>query len=100
MRLPRNAASTTTPMATLTIRNLEESTKNQLRLQAAHHGRSMEEEVRAILRQAVKGSPVPPPVEGVGSRIHAHFARLDGVELTLPERGDRPEAPDLGALAR
>jgi plasmid stability protein len=42
-------------MATLTIRNLEDSTKSQLRLQAARHGRSMEEEARVILRQAVRG---------------------------------------------
>lgn len=35
-------------MATLTITNLEESTKDKLRLQAARHGRSMAEEARMI----------------------------------------------------
>ena len=41
-------------MATLTIRNLDESTKAQLRIQAARHGRSMEEEARTILRSAIE----------------------------------------------
>jgi plasmid stability protein len=85
-------------MASLTIRNLEDSTKAQLRLQAARHGRSMEEEVRSILRQAVTGSPPQPSREGVGSRIQAHFARLGGMELELPKRTDQPEAPDLAEV--
>ena len=41
-------------MATLTIRNLDEHTKAQLRVQAARHGRSMEEEARTILRAAIE----------------------------------------------
>lgn len=43
-------------MVTLTIRNLDESTKAQLRIQAARHGRSMEEEARTILRDAIQSS--------------------------------------------
>ena len=89
-----------TPMATLTIRNLDDSTKAQLRLQAARHGRSMEEEARAILRQAVAGAPPQPATQGVGRRIHDHFARLGGLELDLPVRSDQPDAPDLSELAR
>ena len=89
-----------TPMATLTIRNLDDSTKAQLRLQAARHGRSMEEEARAILRQAVAGAPPPPATQGVGRRIHAHFARLGGLELDLPVRTDQPDAPDFGEGGR
>lgn len=38
-------------MATLTIRNLDEAIKTQLRIRAAEHGQSMEEEVRCILRR-------------------------------------------------
>lgn len=87
-------------MASLTIRNLDDEIKAQLRLQAARHGRSMEEEARAILRQSVSGSPSQPPREGVGSRIHSHFARLGGVELELPERTDPAEAPDLAEVNR
>ena len=40
-------------MASLTIRNLEDDLKLRLRIRAAQHGRSMEEEVRDILRQVV-----------------------------------------------
>jgi plasmid stability protein len=86
-------------MATLTIRNLEDSTKAQLRLQAARHGRSMEEEARVILRQAVTGAQSAEVREGVGSRIHAHFARLGGVELELPDRTGLPQAPNFGETA-
>ncbi len=82
-------------MATLTIRNLEDSTKSQLRLQAARHGRSMEEEARVILRQAVTGAQSEENREGVGRRIHAHFARLGGVELELPDRTGHPQAADF-----
>ena len=39
-------------MASITIRNLDESVKARLRIRAAQHGRSMEEEARHILRDA------------------------------------------------
>jgi plasmid stability protein len=87
-------------MATLTIRNLDDSTKAQLRLQAARHGRSMEEEARAILRQAVAGAPPQPAMAGVGHRIQARLARLGGVELELPDRAGLPQPPDFSELAR
>lgn len=79
-------------MASLTIRNLDDETKAQLRLQAARHGRSMEEEARTILRQAVTAAPAGAEGGGLGSRIHAHFAALGGVELDLPARGSMAEA--------
>ena len=41
-------------MATMTIRNLDDSLKTRLRIRAAEHGRSMEEEVRCILRDALE----------------------------------------------
>ena len=41
-------------MASITIRRLEESLKARLRVRAAHHGRSMEEEAREILRNDLK----------------------------------------------
>src|SRR5262249_37479597 len=49
------------PMASITIRQLDESLKQQLRLRAASHGRSMEDEVRTILRAAAVGSAEAPP---------------------------------------
>ena len=42
-------------MASITIRNLEDGLKTRLRIRAAEHGRSMEEEVRCILRDAIEG---------------------------------------------
>jgi phosphopantothenoylcysteine decarboxylase/phosphopantothenate--cysteine ligase len=48
-------------MASITIRQLDESLKQQLRLRAATHGRSMEDEVRTILRAAATGAAEVPP---------------------------------------
>ncbi|WP_255001025.1 FitA-like ribbon-helix-helix domain-containing protein [Cyanobium sp. Alchichica 3B3-8F6] len=87
-------------VATLTIRNLDEVTKAQLRLQAARHGRSMEEEVRTILREVLfrgPSKPSGPSRQGLGQRIHAHFDALGGVELELPDRSSQPQPADLGA---
>jgi plasmid stability protein len=81
-------------MASLTIRNLDERTKAQLRLQAARHGRSMEEEARTILRDAVEARQPVAAGQGLGQRIQAHFTALGGVELELPERVS-PPAPAL-----
>jgi antitoxin FitA len=68
-------------MSTLTIRNVEPAIKDKLRMAAAAHGRSMEEEVRTILRN-VLAQPTAPG--GLGSRINARFAAIGGVELDLP----------------
>src|SRR4029078_13662915 len=50
-------------MASLTVRQLDEKLKKQLRLRAAKHGRSVEDEVRTILRSAAedKDTSVPAP---------------------------------------
>lgn len=74
-------------MSTLTVRNIEPVIKDKLRLMAAAHGHSMEEEVRSILRQAMTQVAKP---SGLGSRIHARFAALGGVDLPLPERSELP----------
>ncbi len=79
-------------MATLTIRNLEDDLKARLRIEAAQHGHSMEEEVRTILRRALGQ---PPAARGLGTRIHQRFADLGGVDLDLPARTDTPRAADL-----
>ncbi len=76
-------------MATLTIRGLDDGTRAQLRLRAARNGRSMEEEVRVILRASVSEHQLP---DGLGTRIHARFAALGGVELEPPARDDKPRA--------
>ncbi len=79
-------------MATLTIRDLDDDVRDQLRMRAAQHGRSMEAEVRAILREATTAGPA---AGRLGSRVHKRFAALAGVELDLPERSDAPRAADL-----
>ncbi len=69
-------------MASLTIRNLEESLKSRLRVQAATHGRSMEEEARVLLRAAI--SAENREARGLGSAIHALFRPLGGFEVVGP----------------
>ena len=65
-------------MASLTIRNIDDALKASLRLSAARHGRSMEEEARQLLRQSLlrEKSSV-----GLGSRIAQRFAAAGGVDL-------------------
>ena len=78
-------------MATLTIRNIDDGLKTRLRVQAARHGRSMEEEVRQILRECLAPEAEQ---QGLGSLLHRRFAEVGGVELELPER--RPaRSPDF-----
>jgi antitoxin FitA len=59
-------------MAQPLVRNLDDDVKARLRVLASEHGRSMEEEVGAILRAAVKAEP---PKQGLGTRMAAHFAK-------------------------
>ncbi|MGO9780527.1 MAG: FitA-like ribbon-helix-helix domain-containing protein [Streptosporangiaceae bacterium] len=81
-------------MATLTIRGLDEETHARLRIRAAQHGRSMEAEVRAILKERLTS---PTPDFGLGSRIHARFATLGGADLELPAREEQPRAAAFDA---
>ncbi len=78
-------------MATLTIRDVEEDIRTRLRLRAAHHGRSMEAEVREILRDAL----AKPEDDRLGTRVRQRFATLGGVELSMPARVEQPRAADL-----
>ena len=77
-------------MATLTIRDLDDELRARLRVRAARHGRSMEAEVRAILRDALVR---PPVVERLGSRVHQRFAPVGGAGLELSSRRDSPREP-------
>ncbi|TVQ94207.1 MAG: plasmid stabilization protein [Deltaproteobacteria bacterium] len=70
-------------MASITIRNLEDSLKERLRVRAATHGRSMEAEARDILRLALTDEQ---PHSDLFSAIRDRFAPLGGVDLELPER--------------
>lgn len=76
-------------MGQLIVRNIENAVKARLRRRARRHGRSMEEEVRDILRGAVNADELP--AGGLGSEISSLFsgagldseiAELRGHEIT------------------
>ena len=77
-------------MASITIRNLDESIKQRLRIRAAEHGRSMEEEARDILRLAMAQSAPP---RDLAAAIRARIAPLGGVDLDLPKRDAMRDPP-------
>ena len=78
-------------MASITIRNLDEPLKARLRVQAAIHGRSMEEEARNILRSALSRSSARPT--NLAASIRARFAPLGGVELPRIRREPMRDPP-------
>ena len=67
-------------MAQLVVRNIEDDLKSRLQRRAAKHGRSMEAEVRDILRNAVKQEEQPSG--GLGTEIAALF---EGIGFTDEE---------------
>jgi antitoxin FitA len=78
-------------MASITIRNLDDALKGRLRVRAARHGRSMEDEVRHILRTAL--AETPPQRANLAEAIRRRFEPLGGVELKIPPRGKLREPP-------
>jgi plasmid stability protein len=80
-------------MAQFIVRHLEEDVKARLIRRAKRHGRSMEDEVRHILRNAAKEEGKP--IARLGSRISARF-RKAGLTADLPElRGRSPRSADF-----
>ena len=77
-------------MASITIRNLDDGVKTRLRVRAANNGRSMEEEARNILREAVEREAEP---RNLAQAIRARFTPLGGVELDLPVREPMRDPP-------
>ena len=77
-------------MASITIRNLDDGLKQRLRVRAAEHGHSMEEEARAILREVV-GTGTPPA--NLAVVIRKRVASIGGVDLELPLRDPQREPP-------
>lgn len=77
-------------MAQLLVRQLDDDVKTKLRRRARRHGRSTEEEVREILRNAVReeDSARAP----LGSRIAARFARV-GLREDIEELRGQPVRP-------
>src|SRR5205809_5631193 len=76
-------------MASITIRQLPETTKRKLRIRAAQHGRSMEQEAREILKATLNQTAELP--KDLGKAIHEIFAPFGGVELKIPPREPMPE---------
>lgn len=70
-------------MAQLLVRNLENSVKARLQRRARRNGRSMEEEVRDILRAAVHDERTA-PARGFGTEISKLFSKI-GLESPIPE---------------
>lgn len=83
-------------MATLTIRNLDDTLKTRLRLVAALHGRSMEEEVRQILRGALLPEDGTAPTHLADLAVSI-FGPEHGVELAIPARTEARPLPDFSA---
>ena len=71
-------------MVAMTIQDIDEQLETRLRIQAARHGRSMEEEARDILRTALSTEPVQG--KSLFDSIRGRIEPLGGVELELPKR--------------
>jgi plasmid stability protein len=69
-------------VAQLVVRNIEDSVKTRLQRRARRNGRSMEAEVRDILRCAVHEAEAPGG--GLGTEIAALF-RGKGIDFDIPE---------------
>lgn len=72
-------------MVSITIRQLPETTKRMLKIRAAQHGHSMEQEAREILQAELAKTPEAP--KDIVRAIREIFEPLGGVELEIPPRG-------------
>ncbi len=81
-------------MASVSIRDLDDQVKEQLRIRAARNGRSMEAEIRAILVDAVR---TPPRTRSLFTTLLDRFSDIGGVEIEVPARRTRPRAADLSS---
>ncbi len=77
-------------MAQILVRQIDDDTKSKLQRLARQHGRSTEEEVREILRNAVREVDEPPAK--LGSRIAARFSGV-GLRREIPELRGQPVQP-------
>ena len=78
-------------MASIMIRNLDDGLKSKLRVRAAQHGRSMEEEARHILRRALTEKPREPT--DLHEAIRRRIEPIGGVDLEIPPRQPLREPP-------
>jgi plasmid stability protein len=79
-------------MASLTIRNLDNNLKAQLRQRAARHGRSMEAEARTILSHILNA---PMGEQNLATAIHRRFEPLDIESLPILPRQPVRNPPEF-----
>lgn len=82
-------------MSSITVRNLDESIKAGLRLRAARHGWSMEQEVREILKCTLEAEQ--PQAVSFAERIQQRFKGLDAGQIEVPPRQGARLPPDFSA---
>ena len=80
-------------MAQLIVRDLEDSVKRRLQRRARRSGRSLEGEVREILRAAAADASSASPAAEFGTRFSAYFSAM-GTDLE-PFGWEEPRAPNL-----
>jgi plasmid stability protein len=73
-------------MATLTVRNVEDETKRQLKINAARNGVSLEEEVRSILRREARHPDRALQFDNLYDAIRDLVEPHGGFELDIPQR--------------
>ncbi len=81
-------------MASITIRNMDEQTKARLRMRAARHQRSMEDEARNILRAALAERVAAS--RSLADAIFRRFQPLGGIDLQVPAREPMRDPPKPG----
>lgn len=78
------------PSSVVTIRGLAPEVKTRLRLRAAHHGRSMEAEARAILEAALFTSEEDEV--DLATFARGLFSEIGGADLARPPH-ENPRTP-------
>jgi len=81
-------------MSTLIVSDLADDLMESLRLRAARHGRSMEDEARHILRSAL--ATAPSSGRSLVEDIRASVESCGGIELEIPSRELQRDPPDFG----
>lgn len=82
-------------MVSMTIRKLDDDLKARLRVRAARHGRSMEEEARSILRAALANRVEDDSGASLYAAIRARVEPFGGVDIELPPREPQRDPPDF-----
>lgn len=82
-------------MTSITIRNLDDGLKASLRLRAARHGVSMEQEVRNILQNTLAEQPKATGGLDFALRIHQRFKGLGADDAPPPARQPARPLPDF-----